>query len=164
MKATFFVVGGLVTWLGIDALYAWHIERKRIPTVLRRFEKGSSSLDLGLDEPYFPRPQEEAILRTITSPIRGGFFNLVVGEHGTGKTTVVRYTCQQTGGGVIYTRVPELLPEFAHNLADAVNYDLDVHISFWNQIRSRFFDSPKSNSLSLCIVAPHSRTTHQSVG
>eukprot|EP01128_Nolandella_sp_AFSM9_P005978 TRINITY_DN299_c0_g1_i1.p1 TRINITY_DN299_c0_g1~~TRINITY_DN299_c0_g1_i1.p1 ORF type:complete len:443 (+),score=106.59 TRINITY_DN299_c0_g1_i1:32-1330(+) len=148
MKATFFVVGGLATWLGIDALYVWHIERKRIPTVLRSFEKGSTSLGLALKEPYFPRPQEEAILRTITSPHRGGFFNLVVGEHGTGKTTVVRRACQQTGAGVVYTRVPELLPEFAHNLAEAVNYDLDVHISFWNQIRSRFFASPKKQPTS----------------
>lgn len=84
MKLGVAVVAGLVGFMGLDALYAWYQERNRIPRVVKALERGSHDLVVIQDDTYFPRPTEEAMLRPILKPIRGGNFHLITGEHGTG--------------------------------------------------------------------------------
>lgn len=74
----------LVGVIGLDALYASYIERKRIPRVVSALKRGSADLDVPGKAPYFPRPEVEAQVEPLVNPNEGGFYNLVTGEHGTG--------------------------------------------------------------------------------
>ena len=75
---------GVMGLVGVNALYAWYIDRNRIPRVVKALEKGSRDLVVIAGEQYYPRPKEEALVKPLLSPAHGGFFYLITGEHGTG--------------------------------------------------------------------------------
>ena len=147
---------GLVGVIGLDAFYASYIESQRIPRVVSALKHGSAELDVLGKSPYFSRAEDETQVKPLVSPDEGGFFNLITGEHGTGtvltppprpslgnsnvlgKTTLVRHVCHTVGSGVVYTRVPEDTSQLARDVSSAVSFDLDTHLSFWQQIRRRW--------------------------
>jgi hypothetical protein len=45
------------------------------------------------------------------------------------------------GSGVVYTRVPDDTAQLARDVSAAVSFDLDTHLSFWQQIRRRWLPS-----------------------
>src|SRR5690242_6386374 len=83
-KAALLVAVGLAGAIGLDVMYAWWIDRERIPRVVRALQHGSADVKVIEDEPYFERPAEEAQVKPLVKASRGGFYNLVTGEHGTG--------------------------------------------------------------------------------
>jgi len=111
--------------IGLDALYASYIERRRIPRVVSALKRGSADIKVVDEDPYFSRPKEEAEVTPLVKASRGGFYNLVTGEHGTGKTTLVRHVCRQVGSGVIYTRVPEDITQLARDVSATISFDLE---------------------------------------
>jgi hypothetical protein len=80
----FFSIAGIAGLVSVNSIYAWWIDRRRIPRVVKALEHGSVDLKALEDDPYYPRPKEEAILAPLLSPSHGGSFNLITGEHGTG--------------------------------------------------------------------------------
>ncbi len=56
-------------------------------------------------------------------------YHVVVGNQGTGKTTVVRQCAKNVGKGVIYVDVPPILDKFADNLANAIGYEFKEYVS-----------------------------------
>jgi len=139
---------GLLSTLSVDAIWAWNIERRRIPKVLRQFEIGSKNIHVGSNETYFERPKDESLVKHVVGQdAQPGFFNLVTGEHGTGKSTIVKYCCKEVGSGVLYILVPSNPNLFSDQLTKLINYDFQ-HVTFWSQVRSKYFGkeirSPKS--------------------
>jgi len=130
---------GVLGLLGVNSIYAWNIERNRIPRVVKALEKGSRDLVVITDDEYHPRPKEESQVRPLLSPSHGGFFYLITGEHGTGKTTLVRSVCKDLSGGVVYHFVPDETAQLADKLGAALNFDFETHLTFWTQFRRRFF-------------------------
>ena len=125
---------GIAFLLGIDMLYAGYVERRRIPRVINRFETGTRDLQLDTKN-FFPRDQETVELTKLITPSTPGFFNLITGEHGTGKTILVCNVCKNAGEGVLYIRVPDNPILLARTLGDVVDFDFEVNISFWSQLR-----------------------------
>jgi len=148
-------IGGL---LSSSILYAWYIDKRRIPRVVKQFEHGSKDLEvMNTNKTYFSRPLEEERVSKIIQPYEGGSFNLVTGEHGTGKTTLVRYVSKITGKGVVYFRVPENTTTLGRKLGGTVSYDWE-DVSWWKQIREKFFSpkvQSKPNELELVLDAIH---------
>lgn len=63
-------------------------------------------------------------------PISGhSSYHVIVGNHGTGKTTVVRQCAKNVGKGVIYVDVPPVLDKFVDNLANAIGYEFKEYVS-----------------------------------
>src|SRR5688572_22146408 len=56
-------------------------------------------------------------------------YHVVVGNHGTGKTTVVRQCARDVGKGVIYIDVPPVLDELVDNLAKAIGFKEYVSVT-----------------------------------
>jgi len=130
---------GVLGLLGVNSIYAWYVERNRVPRVVKALEKGSRELVVITDDQYYPRPKEEAQVKPLLSPSHGGFFNLITGEHGSGKTTLVRSVCHELGSGVVYHFLPEQAKLLANKLGAALDYDFETHLTFWSQFRRRFF-------------------------
>lgn len=64
-------------------------------------------------------------------------YYLITGEHGTGKTTLMRLACNAVGKGVIYVDVPDEVEKFGKMAASALKYDFSKHITVWNTIRQK---------------------------
>jgi energy-coupling factor transporter ATP-binding protein EcfA2 len=63
----------------------------RIPTVVSKFEQGSELLVVATPLNYLERPQEEHQVKQVFGNTEElGNFNLITGEHGTGKSTLVK--------------------------------------------------------------------------
>jgi hypothetical protein len=60
------------------------MDSQRIPRVVRALKHGSAAIEVINEEPYFSRPKEEEEVTPLVKASRGGFFNLITGEHGTG--------------------------------------------------------------------------------
>jgi ATPase family associated with various cellular activities (AAA) len=79
------------------------------------------TMTVDLDD-YFPRNDVEASLKKILNNPSTTVSNywVIVGEHGTGKTTTVQKVCNEIGKGIIYVDVPEDLSEFGKDFAQAI--------------------------------------------
>jgi KaiC/GvpD/RAD55 family RecA-like ATPase len=146
MKAIFGVLIGIGAFISFDALWAWWIESRRIPKVLEQFEHGSTNIPIVTNGNYFERPKEEHLVKLLVgNEAKPGSFNLITGEHGTGKSTIVKHCCKEVGSGVLYVLVPSDPALFADKIGKTINYDFQ-HVSFWSQLRSKYFE--KENRVS----------------
>ncbi|CAB4407669.1 unnamed protein product [Rhizophagus irregularis] len=58
----------------------------------------------------------------------------VCGEHGTGKTTLVRIASKEVGSGVIYIDVPSNVKDFGEAFGKAINFAFEERVSFTKQL------------------------------
>jgi len=70
------------------------------------------------------------------------FYHTVVGEHGTGKTTVVKQAAKEAGKGVIYVSIPSELENFGDEFAKALGWSFDEHISLTGAFGRKFLGIP----------------------
>jgi hypothetical protein len=91
------------------------------------------------EEALISRNAVKTDLKTMFKPPSNyRFYHAIVGEHGTGKTTVVKQAAREVGKGVIYVDVPENVENFAENLGNAFRWK-DVH-TISSMIFSKFFN------------------------
>jgi len=140
-KTVITAIGAITVFFGVDAMVAGYIERNRIPRVVKQFEIGSKNLTI--KKIIFPRDQEVAEIQELISPSASGRYYLITGEHGTGKTTLVRYACKNSQYPALYFDIPFNTKELAIALGKKVDFDNQVHISFWKQLRRRLFSEEK---------------------
>lgn len=147
-------VSGLVSLFSWDLYWAWRIEKNRIPNIVARLESGYTG-DAELEKVYFERPDEERKINSILDePALGGFFYLVTGPHGTGKSSIMKH-CSRQKKGVSYFQVPDNHSEFCNELVKAINYDMtpaDAYRQFLSRFRIQITE-PQSSTLEMTLNA-----------
>ena len=85
-------------------------------------EKFSNPITITEDfDDYVPRTDVESSLKGILTPAaKVNSYWVVLGEHGTGKTTTVQKVCNEIGKGIIYLTVPEDVAKFGNAFAQAI--------------------------------------------
>ncbi|CAG8789194.1 13248_t:CDS:2, partial [Dentiscutata erythropus] len=117
---------GIVTSAGLvlfDLSFANWYNRRNERIILHAFEHGSCPEPDVMQKQLIYREVVIKKLRRILEPISDhSSYHVVVGNHGTGKTTVVRQCARDVGKGVIYVDVPPVLDNFIDKLAKAIGY------------------------------------------
>eukprot|EP01129_Flabellula_baltica_P002035 TRINITY_DN118_c0_g1_i1.p1 TRINITY_DN118_c0_g1~~TRINITY_DN118_c0_g1_i1.p1 ORF type:complete len:398 (+),score=69.86 TRINITY_DN118_c0_g1_i1:268-1461(+) len=117
-------------------LFMLYVEYKRIPNIIKSFEKGSSSLNYG--RYIIERPDLLEELKGLMAPEEVLGYALICGEHGTGKTTLIKKSAHDVGKGVLYLTVSEsgsIIPQ----IIEKANVDLTPY--YWQVLRNRLFGS-----------------------
>ena len=87
-------------------------------------------------------------LKRILKPISDySYYHVIFGNHGTGKTTVVRQCAREVGKGVIYVDVPPVLDEFVDNLAKAIGYSFKEYVSFTESLKWKILGNNESGKV-----------------
>jgi hypothetical protein len=102
--------------------YLWGEESKH-RNMMKVFEKGGTTrFELPLE--HIDRPDVVAELKVLLRPEESDKYGVVIGEHGTGKSTAVRDAIMELEEpkGVVYFSCPEVLKDFGQDMAAAVGY------------------------------------------
>ncbi|CAF1266341.1 unnamed protein product [Adineta steineri] len=103
--------------------------------------------------PNFKFPEDQLLerkelldtLTSIVTPVPDKLvssYYIVVGDHGTGKTTLIRQAARKAGGGVIYVDVPSNVEKFGASFARAIRFNFKEHLRLSTWIESKMFGSP----------------------
>ncbi|CAG8577861.1 3189_t:CDS:2, partial [Funneliformis caledonium] len=140
--AGLFTSAGLVIF---DLSFAKWYNRQNESVLLHAFEHGSCPKPDVMQEQLIYREVVIKKLRRILEPIPDhSSYHVVVGNHGTGKTTVVRQCARDVGKGVIYVDVPPVLDNFVDNLAKAIGYSFKEYVSFTESFKRRILGNSES--------------------
>ncbi|EGG21986.1 hypothetical protein DFA_01872 [Cavenderia fasciculata] len=120
----------------------------RSRAVLNSFEFGS--FPTVTSKTYIKR---DSILQKIISKLMphptSCLYHLIVGEHGTGKSTLLIQACHKVRKGVVYVSVPENVGAFGREIGKAFNFKYDEHVSlkaYFNSILGEAFPRPSGTS------------------
>jgi hypothetical protein len=102
--------------------YLWGEESKQ-RGMIRVFEKGGTS-PFECPKIHVDRPEVVAALKVLLRPEESDKYGVVIGEHGTGKSTAVRDTIMELEEpkGAVYFSSPNVLKDFGQDMAAAVGY------------------------------------------
>lgn len=105
-----------------DIAIAYYGERKRLQTLRSAFAKGSVAID-GINAPEFvQRPEVTAAIEKVLTPRQWYHgYDLIVGNHGTGKTSLVKNIGHHLQG-IIYVDLPPTRNDFDFALIDALKW------------------------------------------
>ena len=111
---------GTVSLSAVYVVLSHEIDEKRLRDTLVRGTCPSINVD---DSDFIHRPSVEADFeRMITPKEKETSYFVVAGEHGTGKSTMMKAACSKIGGGIIYIDVPENVRKFGDVFADAIGF------------------------------------------
>ncbi|CAG8651761.1 4208_t:CDS:2 [Ambispora gerdemannii] len=147
----YYFVGGLAFFISGDNLYSWYVNRRNERLLNKTMEKGTRP-EVGISgDEYVSRPVIAERLKKIIQPYKGqSFYNVVCGEHGTGKTTLIKIASREVGQGVIYVDTPADIEDFGKAFGRALNFTFEEHISWSGQLMRKVlgntnykFEDPK---------------------
>ncbi|GBC10470.1 hypothetical protein RclHR1_09650012 [Rhizophagus clarus] len=127
----------IIKWLGTGILfisfdysfaswYNYHNEKN----LIRAFEYGSCPEPEVNQKWLIHRKEIIKKLKRVLKPTPDhSSYHVIVGNYGTGKTTVVRQCARDVRKGVIYVDVPPILDNFVNNLAKAIGFKEYVPIT-----------------------------------
>ncbi|UJR28116.1 hypothetical protein I4U23_009371 [Adineta vaga] len=84
-------------------------------------------------------------LTTIVTPVPDKLvssYYILLGEHGVGKSTLIRQAARKVGSGVVYVDVPPNVEKFGFAFARAIRFNFKDHIRLSTWIESKMFGSP----------------------
>ncbi|CAF0962928.1 unnamed protein product [Rotaria sordida] len=113
--------------------------------IKRTFRNGSCPTYKFREEQLLERKELLDTLLSIVKPVTNKLvssYYIVVGDHGTGKTTLIRQAARQVGRGVIYVDIPYNVEKFGYAFARAINFHFKEHILLSAWIESKMFGSP----------------------
>ncbi|CAF0788321.1 unnamed protein product [Didymodactylos carnosus] len=82
-----------------------------------------------------------SILRPVEDKLVSSYY-VILGQHGVGKTTLVRRACRDIGQGVIYVDVPANTDKFGSMFAIAINFNFKENIQLSTWIENKMFGAP----------------------
>ncbi|RHZ80064.1 hypothetical protein Glove_139g39 [Diversispora epigaea] len=113
------VVGGVFLEFGFSRWYNYRNES----ILLRSFEHGfCPESDVMRERLIYRKAVIKKLKRIFESSPEHSTYHIVIGKHGTGKTTMVRQSAREVGKGVIYIDVSPVSDMFIMNLARAIGY------------------------------------------
>ncbi|RUS20031.1 hypothetical protein BC937DRAFT_86546 [Endogone sp. FLAS-F59071] len=124
----------LLVLIPADLLYAkwcnWQTEKALFETI----ENGNCPEKDINDAEFIPRPTIMVQLEKIFNPSpEYSAYHTIIGEHGTGKTTIIKAAATKVGKGVIYINIPDDLSNFDYfgdAFAKAIGWSFEEHISY----------------------------------
>ena len=139
-------------------MYAWYRNRCNERLLNETVEKGTRP-DVGVSEDKLvPRPVIIERLKKIIQPYEDqSFYNVVCGEHGTGKTTLTRIASREVGQGgigVIYVEIPgdtKNIDNFGKAFGESLNFAFEKRISFTAQLMKKIL-GPTNSKLIIIIL------------
>jgi len=159
------IVTGLVSFISMDLIFAWYRNRRNERLLNETVEKGTRP-DVGVSEDKLvPRPVMIERLKKIIQPYEDqSHYNVVCGEHGTGKTTLTRIASREVGQdkdkgiqggmGVIYVEIPadaESIEDFGIAFGESLNFAFEERISFTAQLMKKIL-GPTNSKLIIIIL------------
>ncbi|RHZ87448.1 hypothetical protein Glove_34g20 [Diversispora epigaea] len=132
-------LGILLALLGFfctgDLFYACYRDKYNNKLLIKTLEKGTQPKTTISDDKFFPRRTVVKQLKKLFRPDKDhSFYHVVCGEHGTGKTTLVKIASRKVGSGVIYVDVPSRVEDFGVAFGKALNFAFEERISFSKQL------------------------------
>jgi hypothetical protein len=109
------------------------------------FRNGSCPNFKFKEEQLLERKELLDTLISIVTPVEDKLvssYYIVVGDHGTGKSTLIRQAARKVGRGVIYIDVPSNVEKFGFTFARAIRFNFKEHLRLSNWIESKMFGSP----------------------
>jgi hypothetical protein len=80
IKATYALLALILAFVGTGSVWAWWVERNRIPNVVLQFEHGSTNIPIVANKKYFERPEEEHRVKlAVGKDVEPGYFSLITG-------------------------------------------------------------------------------------
>ncbi|RHZ79659.1 hypothetical protein Glove_142g57 [Diversispora epigaea] len=142
----YFIAGGLAFFISGDNLYSWYVNRGYERRLDETMEKGTRPENDTSDGESVSRPLMVDRLKKVFQPYKNqSYYHMVCGEHGTGKTRLIRISANEVGQGVIYVDVPanSNLNLFGDALGKALNY-FDKHVPYSKRLVRKLFSASES--------------------
>ena len=115
---------GGTTLLGVtDVGYTYYSHRRRERLLVSALDQGAVA-DVNLDC-FVERPGISRTISSVPQPVVGyNWYNLIIGYHRTGKTTLVRHVSHELGGIIYVDILPRAISEerFADGFAPALKW------------------------------------------
>ncbi|GBC07423.1 hypothetical protein RclHR1_07450011 [Rhizophagus clarus] len=98
------------------------------------------------DYELIPRPTIVNHLKAIFQPTKNqSRYYIIYGEHGTGKTTLIRLASREVGFGVVYVDVPPIVNYFGEAFGKAINFAFE-DVSLSNHLRRKLGSTNESDN------------------
>lgn len=106
-----------------DWTYRMWVIKSNNRRVSKTVEKGNRLQEIVSDDKFIPRFRIMRVLeRILQSNENQSSYYIINGEHGSGKTTLIRRIANDIGKGIVYVDVPEDLNKFNDEFGKAINY------------------------------------------
>ncbi|RHZ87735.1 hypothetical protein Glove_30g138 [Diversispora epigaea] len=118
-----------------DLIYSWY-RNKRNKSILKKTIENGTRPDVGVSrEKLVSRDDVVNCLNKILKPNEDqSFYHVICGEHGSGKTTLMKISSNNVKNGVIYVEIPSDTKDFGKAFGKALNFEFEEHISFTKQL------------------------------
>jgi ATPase family associated with various cellular activities (AAA) len=102
--------------------YIAYEDEKKLKNTLKFGNRPSVDIEKSV---FIDRPTLSKELKAMLSPKPHGkcLYYVISGEHGTGKTSMIKKVCNEIGSGVIYVDVPDDVNDFEKAFASATGFD-----------------------------------------
>ncbi|RHZ84086.1 hypothetical protein Glove_85g71 [Diversispora epigaea] len=154
------IIGICLALLGFfctgDLFYACCRSKYNSNLLIKTIDKGNRPVTRVSSAKFLPRTEIVKRLERILQPDENqSYYYVICGEHGTGKTTVVKTASSNVHHGVVYVDIParneNLGVAFGVAFGQALNFAFEERISFTNQlIRKLGSTSNNSDELMWC--------------
>ncbi|CAG8461873.1 12459_t:CDS:2 [Dentiscutata erythropus] len=120
---------------GGDGIFVWWISQSNERRINETMKNGTRPQLIVSDDEYVPRHKDIERLKVKNH----AYYHVVCGEHGTGKTTLVRVVANEVGKGVIYINFPENFNKLGDEFGKALNLTFEEDASLTVQLLRKFF-------------------------
>ncbi|CAG8791600.1 23865_t:CDS:1, partial [Gigaspora rosea] len=132
-----------------DFLVAFVVDRVSEYRVISALENGTKPVPKVKNEQFISRPQISETLKKVFQPDEDhSYYHVICGEHGTGKTTLVRMEAKNVGKGVIYVDVPPDFKDLGKSFGKAINMFFLEDISIISLLVRKFFLTGRESAIS----------------
>ncbi|RIA93638.1 hypothetical protein C1645_819161 [Glomus cerebriforme] len=131
--------GGILFQMG-DEIFVWWVYRSNEKHINETMEKGTRLQLIVSDDEYISRPEDIERFKIMFKPNKNhANYHVVCGEHGTGKTTLLRIAANEVKKGVIYISFSENLNKLGDEFGRALNLTFEEDVSITMQLLRKFF-------------------------